>query len=203
MLPTSGQYHEQLSEFHEKVMDYRYLFKAPTLVTLGSLALVLNGCRTIDTVNGVNQIVAGRCGDLLDGYLARLLDQSSDIGALVDTAADKIGMAAILGAAAYKHAIPPLPLSVITGKQLLNVGLTSLTAINHPHQGFRPNQSGKYAMAADTAACVGYLYSNALKNEYPELNLHQGAELLGRIGFAAGSALSIPATIEYTERAFR
>lgn len=198
-----NEHQDQLSEFHEKVIDYSYLFKPPTLVTLGSLALVLNGCRTIDTVSGVNQIVAGRCGDLLDGYLARLLNQSSDIGALVDTAADKVGMAAILGAAAYKHAIPTLPLGVIASKQLLNVGLTSLTAINHPRQGFRPNQAGKYAMAADTAACIGYLYSNALKNEYPELNLHQGAELLGRIGFAAGSALSVPATLEYAERALR
>jgi phosphatidylglycerophosphate synthase len=204
MLLTSNEHHDQLSEFREKVIDYNYLFKPPTLVTLGSLALVLNGSRNIDTVNGVNQIVLGRCGDLVDGYLARLLDQSSDIGALVDTAADKVGMAAILGAAAYKHAIPPLPLSVITSKQLLNVGLTSLTAINHPKQSFRPNQFGKYAMAADTAACVGYLYSNALKREHPDkIELQQGFELLGRIGFAAGSTLSVPATLEYAERAFR
>lgn len=202
MLPTNEHF-DQLSEFHEKLIDYRYLFKPPTLVTMGSLALVLNGCRKIDTVSGVNQIVLGRCGDLVDGYLARLLNQSSDIGALADTAADKLGMMAILTAAAYKHAIPPLPLSTIAGKQLLNVGLTSLTAINHPGEGFRPNQFGKLAMAADTAACVGYLYSNAFKLHHPEKNLHEGFELLGRIGFAAGSALSTPATLEYAERAFR
>lgn len=203
-MSLTNEQHDQLSEFHEKVLHYEDLFTPATAVTLGSLALVLNGCRKIDTVNGVNQIVIGRTGDLVDGFLARLLDQSSDMGALADTAADKIGMTAILGAAWHKNAIPKAPLSIIAGKQLLNVGLTSLTAINHPQQGFRPNQFGKYAMAADTAACIGYLYSNALKNEHPDKKeLQQGFELLGRIGFAAGSALSVPATLEYAERAFR
>lgn len=202
MSSTNEQF-DQLSEFHEKVIDYIDLFKPPTLVTMGSLALVMNGCRSIDTIDGVNQIVLGRCGDLLDGYIARLLDQSSDLGALADTAADKIGMAAILGAAWHKNAVPKAPLAVIAGKQVMNVGLTVMTARNHPHQGFRPTITGKYAMAADNAALVGYLYSNALARERPELNLHQGALLLGRAGFAAGSALSVPATLEYVERAVR
>lgn len=200
MLFTNEQF-DQLSEFHEKVIDYKDLFKPPTLITLGSLALVVNGCRTIETVSGVNQIVLGRCGDLLDGYVARLLDQSSDMGALADTAADKLGMTAILGAAWHKNAVPKMPLSVIAGKQAMNVGLTALTAHNHPRQGFRPTLTGKYAMAADNAALVGYLYSNALERDHPELNLHQGALILGRVGFAAGSALSVPATLEYVERA--
>lgn len=201
MQPTNKQL-DQLSEFHEKVIDYKDLFKPPTLVTMGSLALVMNGCRRIDTVSGVNQIVLGRTGDLLDGYIARLLDQSSDLGALADTAADKLGMAAIVSAAWHKNAVPKMPLSVIAGKQLMNIGLTALTAHNHPHQGFRPTMTGKYAMAADNAALVGYLYSNALAREYPELNLHQGALVLGRVGFAAGSALAIPTTLQYTQRAF-
>lgn len=203
MLFTNEQF-DQLSEFHERVVDYKDLFKPPTLITMGSLALVINGCRKIDTINGVNQIVAGRCGDLLDGYVARLLNQSSDLGALADTAADKLGMTAILGAAWHKNAVPKTPLTVIAGKQVMNVGLTALTAHNHPHQGFRPTMTGKYAMAADNAALVGYLYSNAIQRERPDLEkLQQGALLLGRIGFAAGSALSIPATLEYAERAIK
>lgn len=202
MLPLTNKYYDQLSEFHEKVIDYKDLFKPPTLVTAASLALVVNGCRTIDTIQGVNQIVAGRCGDLLDGYVARLLDQSSDLGALADTAADKLGMTAILGAAWHTNAVPKPALATIAGKQLLNVGLTSLTAYRHPGQGFRPTMTGKYAMAADTAALVGYLYNNAITRERPDLvDLHRGALLLGRIGIAAGSALSVPATLEYAERA--
>ncbi len=193
----------ELSEFHEKVLDARDLFTVANAVSIGSLALVIDGSRKIDTVAGVNEIILGRTGDLLDGYLARLLDQTSDTGALIDTAADKIGMIAIIGAAWHKNAVPHTPLSVIAGKQALNVGLTTITALRHPHEGFRPNQFGKYAMAADTMALAGYLYSNALHREYPEKNLHQGAELLGRIGFAAGSALSVPATLEYADRAAR
>ena len=201
MLFTNEQF-DQLSEFHEKVVDYKDLFKPPTLVTAASLALVVNGCRSIETIAGVNQIVAGRCGDLLDGYVARLLDQSSDLGALADTAADKLGMAAIIGTAWHKNAVPKIPLATIAGKQVLNVGLTSLTAYRHPRQGFRPIVTGKYAMAADNAALVGYLYSNAIQHERPDLkDLHRGALLLGRVGFAAGSALSVPATLEYAERA--
>lgn len=199
---TNKQF-DQLSEFHEKVVDYSDLFQLPTLITTASLGLVINGCRTIETINGVNQIVAGRCGDLLDGYVARLLDQSSDLGALADTAADKLGMTAILGAAWHKNAVPKLPLATIASKQVMNVGLTSLTAYRHPRQGFRPTMTGKYAMAADNAALVGYLYSNAIARERPDLvDLQRGARLLGRVGFIAGSALSAPATLEYAERAF-
>lgn len=201
MLFTNEQF-DQMSEFHEKVVNYSDLFKLPTLVTATSLALVINGCRTLDTVAGVNQIVAGRCGDLLDGYIARLLDQSSDLGALADTAADKLGMAAIVGTAWHKNAVPKTVLSTIASKQAANVGLTSLTAYRHPGQGFRPTMTGKYAMAADNAALFGYLYSNAIAHEHPELTaLHHGARQLGRISFIAGSALSVPATLEYAGRA--
>jgi phosphatidylglycerophosphate synthase len=202
MLFTNEQF-DQISEFHEKVFERKDLFTVANAVTISSLALVLDGCREIDTIAGVNKIVLGRTGDLLDGYLARLLNQTSDTGALIDTAADKIGMTAILGSAWHKNAVPKMPLSVIAGKQALNVGLTAITARNHPHQGFRPVTTGKYAMAADNAALIGYLYSNAFRLEKPEENLHQGWAMLGRTAFAAGSALSLPATLEYADRAFR
>jgi phosphatidylglycerophosphate synthase len=151
----------------------------------------------------VNKIVVGRSGDLVDGFIARLLDQQTDTGAFVDTAADKTGMAAITIAAWRKKAIPRVPLTVIAGKQALNVGLTAMTAHNHPGQSFRPNPYGKQAMAADNATYIGYLYSHALERDQPELNLHQGFAMLGRTAFAAGSALSVPATLEYADRAFR
>lgn len=101
-MELSNEQQDQLFEFKEKVMNYRDLFTVSTAVTASSLGLVLNGCRSIDTIAGVNQIMLGRCGDLLDGYLARLLNQTSDMGAFADTAADKIGMAAIIAAAWHK-----------------------------------------------------------------------------------------------------
>lgn len=201
MLLTNEQF-DQVSEFREKVMDHHDIFNLPTTVTLGSLGLVLNGCRKIDTIKGVNQIVLGRGGDLVDGFLARILDQETDTGAFVDTAADKTGMGAIAIAAWRKDAIPRVPLTVIAGKQALNIGLTAITAHNHPNESFRPNPFGKAAMAADNATFISYLYSNALELERPDLNLHQGFEMLGRTAFAAGSALSVPATLQYANRAF-
>ena len=199
---TSAQA-EQIFKLQEKIIDYKDLLKPPTLVTTASLALVLNGCRSIDTVNGVNQIVAGRTGDLLDGFLARLLNQSSDIGALADTAADKIGMAAIVGAAWHKNAIPRPVLATIGAKQIINPALTLAYAHRHPTTTFRPVQTGKLAMGADTLAAVGYLYGNAFEQHHPEENMHTHFRTLGSLAFKAGVSLSIPATIQYAHRAFR
>lgn len=199
--------HSELFEapqtFVEKDLQAKDLLKVPTLITLGSFGLVLNGCRHIETINGVNQIVVGRTGDLLDGLVARLLDQSSDAGALADTAADKFGMLAIAAAAWRKDAIPRPVLATVIGKQGLTAGLTAITAARHPDASFRPTKTGKYAMAADNAAFIGFAYANAIKNDRPELvDLQQGAQILGRTAFALGSALSVPTTYEYARRAF-
>ena len=194
---------EQLFELQEKIIDYKDLLMTPTLVTTASLALVLNGCRTIETVNGVNQIVAGRTGDLLDGFLARMLDQSSDIGAFADTAADKIGMAAIIGSAWHKKAMPRPVLATIGAKQIINPSLAIAYAHRHPTATFRPVKTGKLAMGADTLAAAGYLYANAFEREYPEESIHHAFRALGDIAFKAGVGLSIPATIQYADRAIR
>lgn len=210
MLLTAQDF-DQLSEFHEKVIDYRDIFKPPTLVTLGGLGLVLYGSTKIDTMAGMNMIVAGRSGDLLDGVLARVLQQESDLGALTDTAADKIGLAAIGTAAWIKEAAPRPVLATMAARHSLSVGLTAATALNHPGQGFRPNAYGKLSMAADNIALLGYGYSNALAQGHDSLDLSpphydslkEGAQLLGRVAFAAGNILSVPATIDYAQRARR
>lgn len=200
---------DSLAAFHEKVIDYHDLFKVPTAVSLGSLALVIYGSTKIDTLAGMNMIVAGRTGDLLDGFLARFLDQSTDMGAFVDTAADKTGLLAIGSAAWIKDAIPKPVLATMAARHGVSVGLTALTAHNHPGQGFRPNQFGKLAMGADTASLAGYGYANAIAHSPEFLDedpldkalLEQGALLLGRTAFHAANALSLPATVQYAHRA--
>lgn len=198
----TGAQAERLFELQEKIVDYKDLFLPPTLVTTASLALVLNGCRSIETISGVNQIAAGRSGDLLDGYLARLLDQSSDLGALADTIADKIGMAAIVGAAWRKQAVPRPVLATIGAKQIINPTLTAIHAYRHPTKNFRPVRTGKLAMAADNVAVLGHLYANAFEKEYPDEPAYEHFRQIGDIAFKAGAALSVPTTIEYTRRIF-
>lgn len=192
---------DALQQLREKSLHHEDLFKLPTLISGASLATVIKGCTEIDTIHGVNMIVAGRGGDLVDGFVARLLDQESDMGALVDTAFDKLGMTAIIGAAWHKNAVPKPVLATIGGKQVLNASLTAIHAHRHPSANFRPTKAGKHAMFADNIALASYLYANAFELERPDLELHDHFRTLGRVAFTAGTALSIPATATYIQRA--
>lgn len=190
-----------LQELREKSLDHRDLFKLPTLISAASLATVIKGCAEIDTIRGVNMVVAGRGGDLVDGFVARLLHQESDMGALVDTGFDKLGMTAIIGAAWHKDAVPKPILATIGGKQVLNASLTAIHAHRHPTANFRPTKAGKQAMFADNIALASYLYANAFEHERPDLEMHDQFRTLGNTALAAGVALSIPATTTYIQRA--
>lgn len=189
------------SNFEERDLHAKDLLKPPTLITIGSLGLVLNGCRSIDSIKGVNQIALGRAGDLIDGVVARALNQTSDAGAITDTVADKTGMLAIAEAAWRKNAIPKMVLEIIMSRQTLNAGLTIATGYRHPEASFRPTRSGKIAMAADNVAFLGYLYANALEQEYPDSNLHKAARGIARAAFITGSTLGASATTHYIKRA--
>lgn len=190
-----------LHELHDKSLEYRDLLKLPTLISAASLATVMKGCAEIDTIHGVNMVVLGRGGDLVDGFVARLLHQETDMGALVDTAFDKLGMTAIIGAAWHKNAVPKPVLATIGGKQALNASLTAIHAHRHPTANFRPTKAGKQAMFADNVALISYLYANAFELERPDLEKHEHFRTLGNAAFAAGIALSVPATATYVQRA--
>jgi phosphatidylglycerophosphate synthase len=75
------------------------LASIPNLVSGTGLALVMDGCSDISTISGVRKIATGRGFDLLDGWLARTLEQSSDTGAAIDASIDRLGMATIPAAA--------------------------------------------------------------------------------------------------------
>ena len=59
-------------------------------------------------------IAAGRFGDVVDGFVARKLDMSSDAGAIADVVADKLGMLAI-SVGMWRHDIAPKPVLVGSG----------------------------------------------------------------------------------------
>lgn len=158
----------------------RDLLKAPTAITATSLASVVCGAHHIETTEGKCAVVMGRLGDLVDGYVARKFNLSSDAGAIADASSDKLGMAAIC-AALWQKDIAPKP--VIANIVIRNT-LNSCATVYHgttdtDHNSIRPPKSGKYAMAADNLAFISYMAADAFR-ERPETK-----KILRRIGHTA------------------
>ena len=189
-----------LKETHERSLEYRDLFQLPTAISAGGLGLVAKGCRSIDTVRGVNYIAAGRGLDLVDGAIARALEQESDAGALADATLDKLGMTLIAASALRHNAVPAYALGSMFASNLTSTGLTIAASLRHPHNSYRPTKAGKHSMAAFNVGILSFLYANALQNEHSELNLHPQFQKLGHIATGAGIALAIPTNAEYASR---
>ncbi|HTP49928.1 MAG TPA: CDP-alcohol phosphatidyltransferase family protein [Anaeromyxobacteraceae bacterium] len=97
---------------------------------------------------------AAAATDLLDGLAARLLDQRTRLGALLDAAADKLLMACALVALAWRGQLPWwLPALVLGRDALLAVGTSFLAATEHPME-ISPTRLGKYATAVLAATVV-------------------------------------------------
>lgn len=197
-----SRYEERLQKIDDKYsldLDFRNyetfverdlrLSDLPTIAnatSIAGLALVLDGCRNISSVQGVNKIAVGRGLDLFDGHVARWLDQSSDMGAGTDALCDKLGMLAIGRAARRENALPKSFIRYVVAKNTLHTGLTLAAAINHPDQSFRPPMSGKRAMLCDNLAGGALLYANAYENEQPERGYHTNLKKIARPIIVAG-----------------
>ncbi|NLA42634.1 hypothetical protein GX865_00530 [Candidatus Saccharibacteria bacterium] len=189
-----------LRETHERSLNYKDLFQLPTAISIGGLALVEKGCRNINTVTGVNYIAAGRGLDLIDGIAARSLNQESDAGALADATCDKLGMVRLAYSALKNNAVPKYALGAMFASNLTSAGLTIAAGIRHPDESYRPTKNGKHSMAAFNIGILSHLYSNALKKEHPEINLHPHFNKLGHIAVGVGIGLAIPSNAEYAAR---
>lgn len=189
-----------LRETHERSLEYQDLFQLPTAVSTSGLALVVQGCRNITTVSGVNKIASGRGLDLVDGAIARAFEQESDAGALADATCDKLGMAMIAASAIRTNAVPGYVLGSMFASNLTSTGLSTVAALRHPKESYRPTKAGKHCMAAFNVGIISHLYANALEHEHPELGLHQHFSNLGTVASATGIALTVPTNIEYASR---
>lgn len=78
----------------------------PNAVSAASFAAVWDGANKMGTLEGLSKMASGRFGDLVDGFLARALNQSSQFGAGLDAALDKIGVAKIIHEAWKREAAP-------------------------------------------------------------------------------------------------
>ena len=73
----------------------RDIATVPNLVSIAGLLLTVHGARRLHTPTGIAEVTVGRLLDLVDGYLARALDQSSQFGAGLDAIFDKAGVTAV------------------------------------------------------------------------------------------------------------
>ncbi len=82
--------------------------------------------------------------DWADGKLARMLNQSSRLGALLDPAADRLYILATLIAFVIRDVLPLWVVAVILGRDVL-VGLSLLVLRRHGYQALQVNYVGKAA----------------------------------------------------------
>lgn len=105
--------------------------------------------------------------DWADGKLARMLDQSSRLGALLDPAADRLYILATLLAFVVRDVLPVWVVAVILGRDVL-VGLSLLVLRRSGYQALQVNYVGK-------AATFNLLYA------FPLLLLADGDSTLAQI----------------------
>ncbi|MDQ3504714.1 MAG: CDP-alcohol phosphatidyltransferase family protein, partial [Actinomycetota bacterium] len=82
--------------------------------------------------------------DWADGKLARMLDQSSRLGALLDPAADRLYILATLVAFVIRDVLPVWVVAIILGRDVV-VGLSLLLLRRHGYQALQVNYVGKAA----------------------------------------------------------
>lgn len=82
--------------------------------------------------------------DWADGKLARMLNQSSRLGALLDPAADRLYILATLIAFVIRDVVPIWVVAIILGRDVL-VGLSLLVLRRHGFQALQVNYMGKAA----------------------------------------------------------
>lgn len=91
--------------------------------------------------------IAGACSDFLDGYIARRLDQVSELGKLLDPLADRIFIAALVVALVVRETLPLWVALAIVGRDLLVVSLFPYLE-RRKIQRIAVNKVGKTATAA-------------------------------------------------------
>ncbi|MET3806178.1 phosphatidylglycerophosphate synthase [Nakamurella sp. UYEF19] len=135
----------------------------PNAISALGLVLVLHGSARADTARGIAETVAGRLLDLLDGEVARKLDQSSEFGAGVDATFDKAGVLAI-GINEWRGGIAPKPaLLAIAAQNAVNLVATAVATRLGGDKDLAPVDEGKYAMAYQNGALGAYAVSALLR----------------------------------------
>ncbi len=186
--------------FLERDFHWHDIPTPATAISLAGIALVIDGCRDLSKIDNIHKIGLGRGFDLLDGGVARWLNQSSDAGALVDAGADKYEMFHIGRAAWQQDAMPKPFIAYVGATNGLHFGLTAAAAYTHPDRSYRPPRAGKHAMFGNNLAGGAYLYANAFEQEQPERGLHRPLRTMAKVALAGTITSELVAARQYVSR---
>ena len=179
------------------------IFTIPNAISAVGLALVLKGSARADTGWGISLTVVGRLLDLVDGKVARMLDQSSEFGAGIDAAFDKAGVLAI-GVNEWRGNIAPKPaLLAIALQNAVNLAATAVSTRLGDDQELTPVNEGKAAMAYQNGALGAYAVAALLRQR----GVPAGAlafQWIGHVDTVVGTGyFGIPASRQYMARLAR
>jgi len=175
-------------------------YPIPSTISLLGGALAIDGARRLDTPMGIVEVAVGRSLDLLDGPVARALDQTSELGAAIDATTDKLAGLAMLTSEWRKEIAPRSALVAIAAQNVANGVATFVAQRRHPDQGLRPSPAGKRAMFAQNVALGAYAVSHVVAERQPRAA--QALRGLGHLATAVGVGYyGLRATAGYVRRA--
>jgi cardiolipin synthase (CMP-forming) len=167
----------------------------PNLITYGRLALV----PVFVVLQAWNHpqaalwtFIVAMSSDLLDGVLARLLNQRTKLGALLDPIADKLLVFSALVMLVAKGPVPPWLLAIVVARDAMMAAGAMWVKFKNWEIPSQPTRIGKYATFALTCTIVLALIS--LTTEAPLLNAYVAV-----LAFIAGLCVLI-STVQYFAR---
>lgn len=138
------------------------LGKIPNLISLGRLLLLIPAAYFLSqpkpyySLYALIVLVIAAVSDFIDGYLARRLDQKTELGLILDPLSDKI-MAAILVVLLILYRDLPLWLAgIILGRDVIILA-GGLAVKSKTGQTPASNLSGKYCFAAVAVLLISYV----------------------------------------------
>jgi len=139
----------------------RKVFTIPNLVSFSRILMVpvIGWLMTVETAEAfwasTALLALAIFTDFLDGWLARLLDQVSDLGKIIDPLADKLFVILVAIVLILLRDFPLWLAAIIIGKDVLIVGAGSLV-IGRKRVVMASNVIGKYAFGAQAGLVVCY-----------------------------------------------
>jgi phosphatidylglycerophosphate synthase len=195
--PSSSSACGRLRALRPRLAD---VFTAPNAISVAGFVLVLSGTSRIRTPRGLTSVVLGRASDLIDGTVARATGATSDFGAALDAALDKLGMAAILTSAFRQRCLPRPALLGVVVHNALNAGATLLQQRRRPDRTLRPTVTGKLSMFAENIGVLAHVAANLDSESVPD-GVRRACAALGVVGTTLGIAGGLAAAAQYFHRA--
>ena len=130
---------------------------AVTLVRIAAIPFVIHAMAARQDALLVVWIVVVALSDFLDGFLARLLKAQSDIGKLLDPAADKVCVLALSIALVVYCAFPVWALAMLLAKDFL-IAVGGMAITRKARLPITPNYWGKATLAVEMGAFVIYAF---------------------------------------------